>query len=165
MPLTVVRHESEHLYADQPKTDAGRKLSEAILHLWRAERNQMEQAQRSSELSTMDLTALRYLVQARRDDRDFGPKDLMVMLNTSSATVTNVVDRLVARGFVRRVEHPTDRRAHFVVATDAAIQRVDDSFAPHHSAIVAVIDGLPEHEAECAADVVRRIAEELDKFA
>ncbi|WP_194411064.1 MarR family winged helix-turn-helix transcriptional regulator [Microbacterium cremeum] len=165
MPLTVVRNESEHLYAEQPKTDGGRRLSEAILHLWRAERNQMEQAQRSSELSSMDLTALRYLVQGRRDGRDIGPKDLIVMLNTSSATVTNVVDRLAARGYVARVQHPTDRRAHYTVATDAAVQRVDDSFEPHHSAIVAVIDSLPEHEAECAADVVRRIAEELDRFA
>ena len=164
MPLTVVRHESEHLYAEQPATDAGRRLSEAILHLWRAERDQMEQAQQSSELSTMDLTALRYLVQGRRDGRDLGPKDHMVMLNTSSATVTNVVDRLVARDYVQRVDHPTDRRAHYLVATDAAVQRVDDSFAPHHSAIVAVINELPEHEAECAADVVRRIAKELDKF-
>ncbi|WP_127818346.1 MarR family winged helix-turn-helix transcriptional regulator [Microbacterium sp. CPCC 204701] len=165
MPLTVVRHEGEHLYAEQPKTEAGRRLSEAILHLWRAERIQMEQAQRSSELSTMDLTALRYLVQGRRDGRDLGPKDLIVMLNTSSATVTNVIDRLVARGYVAREQHPTDRRAHYTVATDAAVQRVDDSFAPHHSAIVAVIDSLPEHEAECAADVIRRIAAELDKFA
>lgn len=165
MPLTVVRHESEHLYADQPRTEAGRRLSEAILHLWRAERNQMEQAQRSSELSTMDLTALRYLVQARRDGREFGPKDLMVMLNTSSATVTNVVDRLVERGYVTRVQHPSDRRAHYTIATDAAMQRVDDSFAPHHSAIVAVIDELADHDAECAANVIRRIADELDRFA
>lgn len=165
MPLTVVRHESQHLYAEQPQTEAGRRLSEAILHLWRAERDQMEQAQRSSELSTMDLTALRYLVQARRDGREFGPKDLMLMLNTSSATVTNVVDRLVDRGYVTRVQHPTDRRAHYTIASDAAMQRVDESFAPHHSAIVSVIDQLSDEEADCAADVVRRIAQALEKFA
>ena len=164
MPLTVVRHESEHLYAEQPATDAGRRLSEAILHLWRAERDQMEQAQQSSELSTMDLTALRYLVQGRRDGRDLGPKDLMVMLNTSSATVTNVVDRLVARDYVQRVDHPTDRRAHYLVAPVAAAPGVHDPFAPHHPAMGAENNERPPHAAECAADVVRRIAKELDKF-
>ena len=63
MPKTVVCHEDEHLYAGQPRPEAGRRLSSAILHLRRAERAQAERAQRASGLSPTDLTALRYLVQ------------------------------------------------------------------------------------------------------
>ncbi len=37
------------------------------------------------------------------------------MLDTSSATVTNVVERLVERSLLTRVQHPTDRRAHYLV--------------------------------------------------
>ncbi|WP_106814456.1 MarR family winged helix-turn-helix transcriptional regulator [Microbacterium timonense] len=164
MPQTVVRHENEHLYASQPHSAAGQRLSEAILHLRRAERQQSERALRESGLSNMDLTALRYLVQGLRDERDLGPKDLIVMLDTSSATVTNVVDRLVSRGYITRVQHPTDRRAHFLVPTASAVRRVDDAFAAHHSTIVDVIDGLDDDEAECAASVLVKIASALDRL-
>ena len=162
MPQNVVRHEGEHLYAKQPQSEAGRRLSEAILQLRRAERRQSARALRESGLSSMDLTALRYLVQGMRDHRDLGPKDLIVMLDTSSATVTNVVERLVARDYVRRVQHPTDRRAHYLVPTDEAVRRVDEAFTAHHSAIVDVIDRLPEAEARVAGSVLAKIADALD---
>lgn len=165
MPQTVVRHEGEHLYAAPPRTRAGQRLSEAVLRLRRAERQQAQRAQRASGLSNMDLTALRYLVQGKRDGRDLGPKDLIVMLETSSATVTNVVDRLESRGLLTRVQHPHDRRAHLLIPTEAAIERVDQSFAAHHSAIVGVIEQLSDTEAECAADVLTRIADALDALA
>lgn len=164
MPKTVVRHEGEHLYADQPSTVAGQNLSRAIIHLRNAERVQAEQAVRSSGLSSMDLTALRYLVQGYRDDRDLSPKDLIVMLDTSSATVTNVVERLVERTYLTRVEHPTDRRAHFLKPTDEAIRLVDDVYGAHHSAVVAVIDELTRTEAETAAKVITQIADALDRL-
>lgn len=165
MPKTVTRHEGEHLYAEQPRTRAGQALSEAILHLRRAERVQAERALRTSGLSSMDLTALRYLVQGYRDGRDLSPKDLIVMLDTSSATVTNVVERLVERSFLTRVQHPTDRRAHYLVPTDAAIRRVDDSFSAHHSTLVAVIDQLTSEDAETTAAVITSIADALDRLA
>lgn len=162
MPETVVRHEGEHLYAPQPRSDAGKRLSDAILALRRAERLQAERAQRESGLSAMDLTALRYLVQGYRDGRDLSPKDLIVMLDTSSATVTNVVDRLVTRNYLTRVQHPTDRRAHYLVPTEEAIVRVDEAFSAHHSAVVTVIDGLAPADANRAAEVILRITEALD---
>ena len=85
------------------------------------------------------------------------------MLDTSSATVTNVVERLVGRGFVTRVQHPRDRRAHFLVPTPDGVQRVDEVFAAHHSAIVKVIDDLPDDESECAATVLGKIADALEQ--
>ena len=165
MPKTVTRHEGEHLYAEQPRTREGQSLSEAILHLRRAERVQAERALRTSGLSSMDLTALRYLVQGYRDGRDLSPKDLIVMLNTSSATVTNVVERLVDRSFVTRVQHPTDRRAHYLVPTESAIRRVEDAFGAHHSTVVAVIDRLTREDAETTTAVITAIAEALDRLA
>lgn len=165
MPKTVVRHEAEHLYADQPATPAGRRLSDAILRFRTAERVQAERAVRASGLSTVDLTALRYLVQGDRDGRDLSPKDLIVMLDSSSATVTNVIERLVQRSYVVRVRHPTDRRAHYLKPTAQAIALVDGSFAAHHAAIVHVIDGLPAADQETAARVIRDIADALDALA
>ena len=164
MPQTVVRHENEHLYADPPATAAGSTLSDAILRLRRGERAQAQRAHQRAGLRGIDLTALRYLVQAYRDERDISPKDLLVMLRTSSATITNVVERLVGRGLVERVQHPRDRRAHYLVPTAEAIRVVDAAYAAHHSAIVEVIDSLTEEQAEIAALVIGRLAERLDEL-
>ena len=163
MPQNVVRHESEHLYAAQPHSAAGQRLSTAILRLHDAERRQSDRALRASGLSSLDLSALRYLVQGAREHRDLGPKDLIGMLDTSSATVTNVVERLAGRGLVTRVQHPRDRRAHFLVPTDEGVRLVDEVFASHHAAIVAVIDDLPDDESACTAAVLAKIADALDR--
>ncbi|MFB8892217.1 MULTISPECIES: MarR family winged helix-turn-helix transcriptional regulator [Microbacterium] len=165
MPQNVVRHEGLHLYADQPRDEVGRRLSDAVLRLRRAEQVQAGLAVRASELSAIDLTALRYLVQGHRDGRDLGPKDLIVMLATSSATVTNVVERLASKGLVERVQHPSDRRAHYLVPTAAAVERVDAAFAAHHQAIVTVIDELDPERTAIAAEVIDLLASALDEIA
>lgn len=165
MPRNVVLHEGLHLYADQPREEVGRRLSDAVLRLRRAEQVQAGLAVRASELSAIDLTALRYLVQGNRDGRDLGPKDLIVMLATSSATVTNVVERLASKGLVERVQHPTDRRAHYLVPTPEAVERVDAAFAAHHQAIVTVIDELDAERAAIAAEVIDLLASALDDVA
>ena len=165
MPKTVVRHEGEHLYAQQPRTDAGRRLSDAILRLRSVEHRQAERAQRGSGLSAVDLTALRFLVQGYRDGRDLSPKDVIVMLDSSSATVTNVIERLVSRDLIVRVQHPTDRRAHYLVPTQEAITRVDETLSAHHSAIVGAIDDVSDADAQTAADVISRVTEELEKLS
>ncbi len=162
MPKTVVRHEGQHLYAQQPRTQAGRRLSDSILRLLSAERRQAEQVQRASGLSAVDLTALRYLVQGYRDGRDLSPKDVIVMLDSSSATVTNVIERLVERNLVVRVQHPTDRRAHYLVPTQEAITRLDETLSAHHSVIVEAIDDVSDADAQTAADVIARVAGALE---
>ena len=165
MPQTVVLHERQHLYAAQPKTDVGRRLSEALLALRRAENAHADRALHSTRLGTLDFTALRYLVQAQRDERRMSPKDVIVMLNTSSATVTNVIERLVSRGYVTRVSHPRDRRAHYLVPTQEAVQLVESAYHDHHAAIVSVIDTLGESESEAAAEVLEAIVTQLDTIA
>lgn len=162
MPRTVVRHEGEHLYAAEPLSSAGQRLSRAILHLRRSERVQADRAVRASQLSGIDLTALRYLVQGLRDGRRLSPKDLIVMLDTSSATVTNVVERLVSRGYLVREQHPTDRRAHYLVPTEMAVQHVDDAYASRDGAVVHVIDELSDDDADTAAEIIERLARALD---
>lgn len=162
MPRSIVRRATEHLHADQPRSEAGRRLSEAILRLRRSEQLQAQRAVRDSGLLNIDLTALRYLVQADLDGEDLGPKDLIVLLETSSANVTNVVERLVRRGYLTRVQHPTDRRAHHLVPTPAAVQAVDDAFGVHHAAVVTAIDRLSAADADVAARVIIDIADALD---
>ena len=161
MPQNIITSESEHLYAAEPLTAGGKALASALLRLRRAEHQQEARGIEASGLSSLDLRALRYLVQASRDGRHLGPKDLISMLDTSSANVTNVVDRLVKRSLIERVSHPTDRRAHFLEPTAIAGEQVEAVYARHHAAIVAEIDELDTDEAESAARVLERLTSAL----
>jgi DNA-binding MarR family transcriptional regulator len=165
VPKTIVRHEEEHLYSTPPKTEAGRALSAALLRLRRAQHVQEIRALRSSGLSNLDLRALRYLVQAGRDERFLSPKDLGFVLGTSSANMTNIIDRLVAKGYVERMSHPTDRRAHHLMPTEAAVRHVETALGEHHSTLVAEINKLGDEQAATTALALSRIADALDALA
>lgn len=162
MPHNIIKHESEHLYSAPPRTAAGRALSAALLRLRRADRARELHALALSGLSNLDLRALRYIVQAARDERSLGPKDLVTMLGTSSANVTNVIDRLARKGLVERLNHPTDRRARYLHPTDAAVQTLESAMGDHHSAIIAEIDRLDDADAAAAAAALERIAVALE---
>ncbi len=162
MPQTVVQHEREHLYAAPPSTEEGRRLSSALLALRHAEDAQADRSVRSTGLARVDFVTLRYLVQAQRDQRKISPKDVIVMLNTSSATVTNVIERLVTRGYLVRESHPTDRRAHYLVPTDAAVELVEAAHHDHHAAIVTAIDALDTEDIETATKVIELIVRQIN---
>ena len=162
MPQTVKRHEEEHLYADPPDTAGGRALAAALLRLRRAEHAQEHRALDASGLPNLDFRALRYLVQGARDGRELGVKDLTVMLGTSSANTTKVLDRLERGGYVERASHPTDRRARRLRLTAAATSAVDETIGSHHALLVAEINRLADEEAASAAALVDRIAAALE---
>ena len=165
MPLNIMRHEEEHLYAPAPASAAGQALSRALLRLRRAQRVQERRVRTVSGLSELDLLALRYLVQAERDGREVSPKDLRVMLSTSPANVTNVIDRLVARGFITRKPQPRDRRAPLLGPPEAAADQVDTRIGFHHQRMVEAINALSDGDAAGAAEVIDAIAAALDELA
>ncbi len=57
------------------------------------------------------------------------PGQLLTQTLVTSGTMTNRVDRLVARGMVRRRAHPADRRGVLVELTTTGRQRVDGALA------------------------------------
>ncbi|MEN0102120.1 MAG: MarR family transcriptional regulator [Curtobacterium sp.] len=161
MPLTVVRREHVHLYSRAPRSKAARSAVDAILRLQHAEEQQIEHARIESGLSKNEFLAARYLLQAHRDGRAMGPKDLAVMLAVSNASVTKIVDGLVEKGDIVRTAHPTDRRAQFLEPTDQVATKIDDSYAQFHEIVVRVLDGLPAADNEVVAEALGRIVDAL----
>ena len=157
MPLTVVRREHMHLYAREPRSRAAKNAVDALLRLQHAEEQQLETARSESGLTKNEFLAVRYMLQAHRDDRPMGPKDLAVMLNVSNASVTKIVDGLVAKGDLVRVPHPTDRRAQVLEPTVQAASKIDESYARYHQVVVEVIDHLSREENEVLANSLDQI--------
>ena len=161
MPLTVVRRESEHLYGRTPRTEAGRRAVEALLAIQRAETIELENARRRADLTRSEFQALRYLLQAQRDRRPMGPKDLVIMLDLSPAAVTKVVDHLVELGDLKRVAHPHDRRAIYLEPTEVGAARINDAYAHFHNALVDVVDSLDEDTDNALHDGLLAVVEQL----
>jgi DNA-binding MarR family transcriptional regulator len=72
-----------------------------------------------------------------------GGQDLTRVLGVSLATVTGIVDRLVAHGWVNRGEDPNDRRIRRLELTAAGRELVDGivtAGAEHHRRILAHVN-------------------------
>lgn len=89
-------------------------------------------------------------------------------LLVSSGGVTYLVDRLTARGLVRREACPTDKRARYAVLTDAGRALVAVIFPQHARAIADACAGLSEAEQQTVRALLRtlgRTAAGLDDAA
>ena len=73
--------------------------------------------------------------------RELGRKVL-----TSAANMTDVVDKLAARGLVQRVRCPTDRRQVKVELTEAGRCKIEALFPDHAADIAASMAGLSQDE-------------------
>ena len=161
MPLTVVRREHMHLYAREPRSRAAKAAVDSLLQLQHAEEQQLEQARSESGLTKNEFLAVRYMLQAHRDGRAMGPKDLAVMLTVSNASVTKIVDGLVSKGDLVRVPHPTDRRAQVLEPTVQAAKKIDEAYARFHEAVVEVMDHLSAEDNDVLARCLGQITEAL----
>ncbi|WP_439693272.1 MarR family winged helix-turn-helix transcriptional regulator [Curtobacterium sp. SP.BCo] len=161
MPLTVVRREHMHLYAREPRSRAAKSAVDALLRLQHAEEQQLEEARFDSGLTKNEFLAVRYMLQAHRDGRVMGPKDVAVMLNVSNASVTKIVDGLVDKGDLLRAPHPTDRRAQVLEPTDQAAAKIDAAYARFHEAVVGVMDHLSSEENDVLARCLAQVTEAL----
>lgn len=75
----------------------------------------------------------------------------------TSGGITYLVDRLVAKGLVRREDCPSDRRARFAVLTPAGTRLIARIFPAHAERIREVVGGLSAREQEEAIALLRRL--------
>ncbi|MCB5165778.1 MarR family transcriptional regulator [Streptomyces bambusae] len=91
-------------------------------------------------------------------------RGLATLLVCDASNVTGIVDRLEARGLVRREPDPADRRVKNVVATDEGrevIRRVREEMQATHSAL----DTLDEAESTALYGLLERLRPTLERRA
>lgn len=93
-----------------------------------------------------------------------GGHDLAQMMGVSMATMTGIVDRLVAGGHVSRGEDPRDRRVRRVELTDLGMKLIDDMIVTGERHHRRMLEKLTVEELKVVADAVeimqRVLAEE-----
>ena len=67
-------------------------------------------------------------------------------LGVTRRNVTALVDGLEAEGLVRRLPHPTDRRATIIELTDEGARTMDTLYDGHRGAVAELFDDLSEDD-------------------
>jgi DNA-binding MarR family transcriptional regulator len=111
---------------------------------------------RRAGLSTSELQALRHLVDGSR-----GPVELSHLLGVTSAASSGVVDRLAARGHVRRRPHPGDGRRTRVEVTESGRREVEELMRPVAERLAETDDRLSEEERAVVRGYLERVTAAL----
>ncbi|MBV8913205.1 MAG: MarR family transcriptional regulator [Acetobacteraceae bacterium] len=84
-------------------------------------------------------------------------RELCLKVLTSPGNMTDVIDKLEARGLVHRIRQQADRRAVQVELTTAGRAFVEPLFAHHAGDIRDAMGGLNGEELRKLADLLRRL--------
>jgi DNA-binding MarR family transcriptional regulator len=72
--------------------------------------------------------------------------ELAELLVVNRASMGGVIDRLERNGWVRRETDPADRRASFVLLTEAGVAKLDEVRVPYYRLLAAAFEGMPRTE-------------------
>lgn len=133
------------------------------LREYRASETAMRRRTRSTmTMGETDMLALRYLLEAEKVGVGIRPKELAARLGMTSASMTALVDRLVAGGYVTREPHPVDRRAVILRPTSGADEQVRNALGLMHQRMIEVAESLAPDEAAAIASFLLRMRDAMD---
>lgn len=101
------------------------------------------------------------LIYIARAARPMRQKDLAATLTVDGSSIVRLLDELEASGFVERREEATDRRAKIIVLTAAGRSIIEQVEGVSRTVRDRTLQGISERELAIAADVLRRVCENL----
>ena len=116
---------------------------------------------RRSDLESWEWDVLSALRRAG-DPFQLSPKQLLQQTLVSSGTMTNRIDRLVARGLVHRSADPVDGRSVLVTLADEGRLRVDAAITRLVDVEEDILDGLTRGDRERLATLLRKLSLSFD---
>ena len=136
-----------------PATEAAVRTYVKLLRASRAVVAQIEPLLTAHGLTVTQLGVLEAILhKGPLTHRELGRKVL-----TSAGNMTDLIDKLQARGLVRRVRDPADRRLVRVELTEAGDRLIRDLFPRHAADIAQAMGGLPPTELEALGALLRRL--------
>lgn len=155
-------HSSGYWYPEHHHSSSVEVLN--LLRRYRGEESAMRARTRDSMgMGETDLLTLRFLLKAQRENRTVMQRDIAKFLGISSASVSALIDRLVKGDHVRRLPHPTDRRATIIMATEASEHEVRDTLGAMHQRMITVVDDLDQPELDAVAKFLQGMVEAVQE--
>ncbi|NUP29987.1 MAG: winged helix-turn-helix transcriptional regulator [Nocardia sp.] len=108
------------------------------------------------QLAAHQVTAQQAALLINLANGETGPKRLAAALGTDTAGTTRLIDRLEAKGLLRRRRDTGDRRAVILELTDSG-QRSTPALVPAFGRVAATLfDGLPDADIRRIGDLLER---------
>jgi MarR family transcriptional regulator, 2-MHQ and catechol-resistance regulon repressor len=126
------------------------------LVLWKAGRAVEAQAQRSIARFGMVMSDFGVL-EALLHRGPLNAKQLGAKVLLTSGSMTAAVDRLAARGLVRREDDAEDRRACIVQLTATGRRLIERAFAQHRAEMEEALEGFSIDERKALLPLLRRL--------
>ena len=141
--------------AERPDVDvSAMEIIGRLGRLERAIRPRLEAVFAEHDLESWEFDVLATL---RRSGEPYQltPGQLLDSMMVTSGAMTNRIDRLEDRDFVRRTPHPTDKRQVLVTLTDAGCRNVDAALVDHAANESALIDAFDLEQRQQFVDLLR----------
>ena len=90
------------------------------------------------------------------------PTDLFRSMMVTSGTMTNRIDRLTAKGLVRRIPDPEDRRGILVELTQQGRELIDRALISHVENERRILQSLSREEQQTLATLLRKWLSSLE---
>jgi DNA-binding MarR family transcriptional regulator len=138
------------------------ELTEALHDFFQAARRARGRAARDPSPDGVSLAQYHLLEPLASGPRT--NRELAELAGISAPTATRIVDGLLQRDLVTRIEDPIDRRAVVISLTDAgriALARKEREYQARRRKIAAALE---PHEQQVATDLLRRLAAVIEEL-
>jgi DNA-binding MarR family transcriptional regulator len=147
---------------DTAQTGSATALSDALQDFFRAARRARG---RAAKRPTSDgLSLAQYHLLEPLADGPLTNRQVAEQAGVSSPTATRMLDLLVQRRLVTRLEDPVDRRAVLISLTPAGRQALAAKLAEVEQSRRKIAAALEPDEQRVAADLLRRLAEVIEEL-
>lgn len=75
----------------------------------------------------------------------------------TSGSITYTVDKLERKGYLKRMEHPEDRRVTYAEITTAGKELFDRIFPSHAELVETIMDGITPEEKQVAIELLKKL--------
>lgn len=121
------------------------EVMEAMRRWRQVERRLSEASRKYMQLGENDMRAIRYMIAMQRSGTLATPSDVARHLGITTASVSKMLDRLVARHHVHRLPHPQDRRSTALQVSEETLAIARRSVGHNHAQrFHAIADLTPE---------------------
>lgn len=90
-------------------------------------------------------------------------RDLQQAMRVEAATLTGIVDVLEAKGWIERLESPTDKRCRVLHVTPAGTELMASIPDPHEEIEARMLEGLSEDQRKRAERLLETMIRNLEK--
>jgi DNA-binding MarR family transcriptional regulator len=138
-----------------PARAEGKRILNSIRQLVRALRLFDREAQTQHGISAAQV----FVLHALQEEEGLSLSDLAERTATDQSSVSTVVQKLVAIGYVSRTPRPTDRRQMELRLTPKGRAIVRKTPPPAQQKILAAIDAMPARDRKALAELLETFVE------